>query len=425
MASKVLDGIRVLDLGSHLSGPMVGLIMRGMGAEVIKIEPCGGGERSRRNPPDITALPGHVDAPPGTGLPFYARNRGKQSVCLNLRDPAGKEVLLDLCRHSDILVENFRPDVMDRLGLGYDTLSAANERLIMCSLSGFGRAGEKSKWLTLDPVIQAASGLMHHTGSMESGPLRSATTVADMSAGLYATIGVLGVLHERERTGHGRWIQVSMLEVMASLLWDEPWQAYAADGVPPRSGNHLPRACPWNTFLTADGYVMIGVAREDHWHNLVDHLGTELFLSLRTADTRGRLARRHAIEAELADWCRTRTSAAATEELQGCGVPAAPVLSAIDARAYFADYLTNIIPVSDGDGAPYTWDIPLTFSGHRMASLNGLPLAPPGGDSQSVLRDTLRYSDQLIAELEAAGVIETAAPLLAEPEKRPSAGAPA
>ena len=256
-----LTGVRVLDLGHVFQGPYATFMMAMAGAEVIKIEPPRG-DMSRKRGRD-------------GDYPFRALNGCKRGIVLNLKTERGRELLLQLAGAADVLVENFAPAVMPRLGLGSDIFMKANPRLIYASASGFGSTGPYAEKLALDLTIQAMSGMMSTTGEKGGRPLKAGVPVADFMSGAHLYGAVVTALFERERTGRGRVLEVSMLEALFATLLPSAGHVYASNSVPQRTGNrHVADSyVPFDTFEASDGWVAIVCATDEHWLNLTDAMG--------------------------------------------------------------------------------------------------------------------------------------------------------
>lgn len=325
-APNPLSGIRVLDLTNVLAGPFACHQMAHMGAEVIKVEAPGRGDLARQ----LGADPG-LNAK-GMGVSFLAQNAGKKSVTLNLKHPRGVGILKALVRGADVLVENFRPGVMDRLGVGPEVLRGENPRLIYCAISGFGQDGPWRDRPAYDQIVQGLSGVMSITGDAESAPLRVGYPMADTIGGLTAAMAIASALNAPER---GCVIDVSMLEaVLATMGWAV--SNYLIAGVEPGAhGNENTTSAPSGAFRCKDGLVNIAANKDEQWQALARHLGLQTLLddpdfATREDRKRNRYALRALIEARLEakgarDWAR---------ELNALGVPAGAVLSVPEALAH-------------------------------------------------------------------------------------------
>jgi formyl-CoA transferase len=317
--AKPLDGIRVLDLTNVLAGPFCCHQLVHMGAEVIKVEAVGRGDLARQlgADPDLNAR--------GMGVSFLAQNAGKRSVTVNLKDPGGKALFLRLVATADVLVENFRPGVMARLGVGYDDLKAIRPDLIYCAISGFGQDGPWVHRPAYDQIIQGASGVMSITGDADSAPMRVGYPVADTVGGMTAAFAIAAALNARPR---GAFLDVSMLEsVLATMGWVVSNHLIA--GVAPQAnGNENPTSAPSGTFQAQDGVLNIAANKDDQWVLLTDHLGLAALRDRPEYRTReDRKAHRLALKADLETVLVTRPARDWAKELNRIGVPAGAVLT--------------------------------------------------------------------------------------------------
>ncbi|HSW17948.1 MAG TPA: CoA transferase [Ramlibacter sp.] len=259
MNTGVLAGVRVLDLTQMVSGPLCTLLLGDLGADIVKVEP----------PDGDTARHIGVNRPSGESDYFLSMNRNKRSIVLDLKTAAGIQAIKALAATSDVVVENFRPGTMDKLGIGYDALRELNPGLIYCGLSGFGSSGPYRDRPALDPVIQAMSGLMQLTGTPESGPLKLGVLLSDFVPPLFATIGILGALRARDAGGSGQRVEISMLDATVFSMVPREQYYFATGKTPERLGNAHYQMAPWNTYETADGRHLIIVAHnEKYWRNL-------------------------------------------------------------------------------------------------------------------------------------------------------------
>ena len=270
---KPLERVVVLDLTRFLAGPYCTMLLAGLGAEVIRVEPPGG-DLYRSHPPfggpSGTSLDRQSDD--DLGLAMLHRMRDKKSVTLNLREPAGLDLFLRLTARVDVLVENFLPGTLQAMGLGFPVLQAANPRLVLCSISGFGQSGPCREWRAFDPVIQAMSGISSATGHADGPPVRAGAAVSDTAASLYGVIGILAALRARERTGMGDWVDVAMLDGSLFLLPDL-LEFVTAGGEPARRGNGHPSIVPFNTYRARDGWIALCAVAAREWHDLLRALG--------------------------------------------------------------------------------------------------------------------------------------------------------
>jgi crotonobetainyl-CoA:carnitine CoA-transferase CaiB-like acyl-CoA transferase len=261
---KPLDGIRVLDLTRVLAGPFCTMNLADLGAEVIKIELPGHGDDSRGYAPTL---------PTGDSGYFYSVNRGKRSVTLDLRTAEGAAIFLELVRKSDVVVENFSPGTMARFKLGYPELAAANRRIILCSISGFGQTGPMASAPAYDIVAQALGGTMSITGAPGGEPTRCGVSVGDLAAALYGVIAILAALRVRERTSAGQHLDIAMLDCQVALLEDALARYSVSGKVPGPLGTRHPSITPFQQFHASDGYFVTGAGNEAIWRRMCDAIG--------------------------------------------------------------------------------------------------------------------------------------------------------
>lgn len=317
--SKPLEGIRVLDLTNVLAGPFCCHHLAHMGAEVIKVEAVGRGDLARQlgADPDLNAA--------GMGVSFLAQNAGKKSVTVNLKNPKGTALFLQLVETADVVVENFRPGVMERLGIGYESLKPINPNLIYCAISGFGQDGPWVHRPAYDQIIQGASGVMSITGREEGEPLRVGYPVADTAGGITAAFAIAAALNARPR---GACIDVSMLEsVLATMGWIV--SNYLIAGAEPKQhGNENPTSAPSGAFQAADGLINIAANKDEQWVLLTDHLNLAELRDRSEYRTReDRKRNRLALKAELDAVLATRPAKDWAEAFNRLGVPSAAVLT--------------------------------------------------------------------------------------------------
>jgi crotonobetainyl-CoA:carnitine CoA-transferase CaiB-like acyl-CoA transferase len=265
-----LAGLHVLDLARVLAGPYAAMLLGDLGAEVIKVERPGAGDDTRHWGPPFM--------PAGDGVEstyFLSVNRGKRSVAIDLKDPAEQAFIDALVRWADVLIENFRPGVMDRLGLGDDRLSELNPRLIRLAITGFGETGPDSDRVGYDQILQAEGGLMSLTGTVASPAVKVGVPIADVSAGLFGVIGVLGALVEREHSGRGQRVSTSLLAAQIGIHTFQATRYLIGGQVPGPSGNHHPTVAPYGTFEAADGPLVIAVGNEEIWRRFAPLVGLD------------------------------------------------------------------------------------------------------------------------------------------------------
>lgn len=397
-ARRPLSKIRVLDLTNVLAGPFACHQLAHLGAEVIKVEAVGKGDLARNlgADPDLSAR--------GMGISFLAQNAGKKSLALNLKDPRGKAAFQRLVRTADVVVENFRPGVMDRLGLGYETLKAENAGLIYCAISGFGQDGPWADRPAYDQIIQGLSGVMSITGDAQSAPLRVGYPIGDTIGGLTAAMMICAALNAPTRGG---FIDVSMLEsVLATMGWIV--SNHLIGGVDPVPlGNENPTSAPSGAFQCADGLMNIAANKDEQWEILATHLGRVDLLEMPAFATReDRKRNRLRLKAELETVLTTRPAEDWARELNAAGVPSGAVMRAPDILAHpqvaGRAFLTRFEDVPGVGRAIDVARIGAMIDGGRPA----VTTPPPelGADSEDILRD-LGYSGEDIAQLRAEGVI--------------------
>jgi CoA:oxalate CoA-transferase len=311
-----LAGLLVVDLTRVLAGPFATMMMADLGARVVKVERPGTGDDSRAYGPFVA----------GRSTYFARVNRGKQSVALDLKDEADRAVLVALAERADVLIENFRPGVMDRLGLGWPELSARNPRLVYASVSGFGQTGPWRERPAYDTVVQAAAGMFAITGPVEGPATKMGTSIADLSAGLYVFGAVLAALHGRDRTGRGALVDVAMFDAALSLLEGAALHYLARGTEPPRLGNAHHSISPFGTFQCADAPIVVCAANDGLFGVLCTVLGCpQLVTDPRFADNGGRSTHRDELGAELEAALAAAAAADWLARLSAAGVPCSPV----------------------------------------------------------------------------------------------------
>jgi CoA:oxalate CoA-transferase len=392
----LFQGLRVLDLTRVMSGPFCTAMLADLGAEVIKIEMPGFGEEGRYFAP-------HVN---GESTYFAMLNRGKRSVTVNMKSPEGIALIRDLARRADILVENFRPGVMDRLGLGYEALQADNLRLIYASISGFGQEGPFADWPAFDLVIQAMSGLMSVTGERDGRATAVGESVADIATGMFAAWGIAAALYDRERTGAGRRLEVAMLDSIFSMLLTNLARRLYTDKPVGRVGNRHPETYPVDSFATRDGEIVLVGFSEAIVKRIFQAIGKpELAEDPRFKTNTDRNIHETELRKIIGDWAAARTRQEALAKLQEVDVPAAPIWSLDDLLA--SPHVTARQLLQPGVNARLG-DIRLAPQPVRFSQSDPVaPMRSPtlGEDTDSVLREELGLDDAAIARLRAAKAI--------------------
>jgi len=309
-----LDGITVLDLTRVLSGPYCTMLLADMGARVIKVEQPGKGDDTRAwGPPFLE----------GESAYFLSINRNKESVTLDFKHPEGRALLEQLIAKADVLVENFRPGTLTKLGLDYDTLSKRYPRLIYCSISGFGHTGPRSSQPGYDAIMQAEGGLMSITGTADGPPVRLGVAIVDIISGMFAAYGVAMALLARERSGKGQEVDLAMLDATVALLTYQAGNYFASAKVPARLGNRHPSIVPYETFTASDGEFVLAVGNDEQWRRFC--AVAELLEDERFATNRQRVSGYDALRPFVADRLRERPRQHWIDALTRAGVPCGSV----------------------------------------------------------------------------------------------------
>ena len=392
-----LAGVKVLDLTRILAGPYCTQALADAGADVIKVEEPGKGDDTRGwGPPFVE----------GESCYFLAVNRGKRSLTLDLKQARGRELLAALAKGSDVLVENFRPGTLDRLGFSYEACRALNPRLVYASISGYGRDGPLGGRPGYDAVVQGESGLMSVTGDADGPPFKVGASLVDVLAGMNATQGILLALLRRERTGEGARLDVSLLESALPPLAYHNTTWLLAGQVPRRLGNRHPSLAPYETFAAADGHVIVGVGSEALWRAFCAAAGREdLAADPRFASNAGRVSNYDALRAELAPLLRARSVASWLSILEGAGIPCGRVRSvaeALDSAQVGARGL--LLEVEHPKlGARRFVGSPIDLEGAGRGSLRPPPLL--GEHTDEILAERLGLDDGDITSLRAQGIV--------------------
>lgn len=388
-----LTGVRVLDLGHVFQGPYATFLMAMAGAQVIKIEPPKG-DMSRNRGRD-------------GDYPFRALNGCKRGIVLNLKTERGRELLLELAKSADVLVENFAPAVMPRLGLGSEIFMKVNPRLIYASASGFGSTGPYADKLALDLTIQAMSGVMSTTGEKGGRPLKAGVPVADFMSGAHLYGAVVTALYERERTGRGRALEVSMLEALFATLLPSAGHVYASNSVPKRTGNrHVADSyVPFDTFESSDGWVAIVCATDEHWLNFTRAMGrADLHDDQSLRQLKTRIERIEELTEEIGKWASQHTRDEITALCQASRVPCAPLRHVdevlADPHLRARGFLTDQVTAAGTVALPNS---PMRYAGSSLRALQPPPTL--GQHTDAVLAELCHLGPLEIAQLRADGVI--------------------
>lgn len=315
MASP-LEGLVILDMTRFLSGPFCTMLLGDMGAEVIKIEPPEIGDDTRAWAPFIA----------GQGSYYLSTNRNKKSLCVDTRKAGGPEVLRRMVEKGDVFVENFKPGLMDRLGLDFKTLLELNPRLIYCSISGFGQTGPYRDRPGYDQILQGMSGLMSITGTDESGPVRVGLAIGDIITALFAAYGILSALYAREKTGKGQWVTTSILEATVGILTMQAGKYFATGQPPGPAGNHHPVISPYGVYRTKDKPMNIAVGTETMWKNFCRVIQSpELEKDVRFQKNNDRVKNRAELNPLIEKALAGKTQNEWVDALNDAGIPCGPI----------------------------------------------------------------------------------------------------
>ena len=310
---SALDGITVLDLTRVLSGPYCTMMLADMGARVIKVEPPGKGDDTRGWGPPFQN---------GESSYFLSINRNKESVTLNLKHPEGRRVLEALIEKSDVLVENFRPGTLDKMGLGYEALSKQRPDLVYCSISGFGQTGPRRRDPGYDAVMQGEGGLMSITGANDGPSYRLGVAIADIVSGMFSAYGIAVALLARHRTGRGQFVDVGMLDAVTALLTYQAGIYFATETAPPRLGNRHPTIVPYETLEAADGDLVVAVGNDQLWKTFCGVLELETLANdARFQTNKDRVSAHAELRPLLVERLKTRPAAEWLSKLKEAGVP--------------------------------------------------------------------------------------------------------
>ncbi|MBI1962480.1 MAG: CoA transferase [Candidatus Rokubacteria bacterium] len=381
-----------------LAGPYGSLLLADLGAEVIKIEEPDGGDPMRAMGPPFLAG--------GESAYFLAINRNKKSVALDLTKEAGREVFHDLVRRADVVLENFRPGVMERLGCAYAKLFSLNPRIIVCSVSAYGQEGPYRDWPAFDLAIQAMGGAMSVTGEKGGRPVRMGLPMGDLAGGIFGAFAVAGALFRRERTGEGAHVDLSLLDCQVSLLTYIAQYFWTNGRVPGPLGSAHSSVVPYGALVTRDGHLIVAVFAEKFWSGFcraVEHREWEH--DLRFASNRDRVANRDVLMPLVDAAFRARPTAEWLARLQAEGVPAAPIQT-VD--RVLADPQVRRREMVVEMAHPVLGRMPTLGTPVKVDGAMGLAVAPPprlGEHTDEVLAGLLEYSNVRLAELRAAGVV--------------------
>ena len=376
-----LSGIKVLDLTRYLSGPQTTLFLGALGAEVLKIDDPHQGDPVRNSPPFFgkDGVSMSKASPLDIGIAYLKRARSKKSIELDLKSEDGINTFMRLAEKADVIVENFRVGVTKRLKIDYEQLKSKNPKIIYCSITGFGATGPDASKKAFDATVQAASGLMSITGEPDGLPMKIGSSMADTIAGTFAFSGILASLFRREKTGLGEYIDVSMTDCLISLLYDEPWDCFAALGLKKRQGNRIMRFSPFNCYAGKDGTVVLGAASEKDWISILRMIGqADLQYEDKFSSISKRIENNSEIDTIISIWTSTRSVDEIARLCENYEIPCHPVndIAQIADWKQIADreiltplphpYFTNM-------KGPLAANFPIKFSGSKVTLDNPAP----------------------------------------------------
>ena len=391
-----LDGIKVLDLTRVLAGPYATMLLGDLGAEVIKIEQPGTGDESRNFGPFKN----------GFSLYFMSVNRGKRSITLNLKTERGQAIFKQLLAHTDIVVENFRPGTMKKLGLDYDTLKTEHPSLIYAACSGFGQTGPYAQQGAYDMIIQGMGGIISITGEPEGAPVRVGTSISDITAALFTTIGVLSALHHRNQTGKGQFVDVAMLDSLVAVLENAVVRYFATGEAPKPLGARHPAITPFEAFASADGHVIIALGNDTLWAKFCEHVNRQDLISDARFRTNADRTENHAeLFPILSEIMSQRTTDDWIDALGKIGVPCGPINAMdkvvshpqVQAREMITRVAHHITGAVEVPGVP----IKLSETPGNVDT----PAPSLGEHTTEILTDILKMSPDEVANLKQDGVI--------------------
>jgi len=399
-----LEGVRVLDLTRALAGPYCTMMLGDLGADVIKVERPGRGDDSRGWGPPFAGEP--YGPYPGESAYFIAVNRNKRSLTANLKSPEGQQVMRRLAGVSDVLVENFRAGVLDRMGLGYEELHGLNPRLVYCSISGYGRTGPYAERPGYDVIIQAEGGMMAITGPEEGPPSRVGVPIVDITAGMFAATAVLAALRARDLTGEGQLVDVSLLDTQVALLANVASNYLVGGAEPRRLGNAHPNIAPYEAFPARDRWFALAAANERQWAALCDVIGRpELKDDPRFATNGARVSNRSELVTVLNDVFAGRDADEWLPDLREAGLPCGPINTVPDVFDHPQAQARDLALETEH---PTAGPVRLTGFPYKLSQTPAEVRQPPpllGQHTEEVLTEVLDYTAAEVAGLREQGGI--------------------
>jgi crotonobetainyl-CoA:carnitine CoA-transferase CaiB-like acyl-CoA transferase len=395
----MLNNITVLDLSRILAGPYCTQLLADLGATVWKIEPPHGDDTRRWGPPFAE----------GESAYYLSVNRGKKSVAVNLKSPEGQSIIKKLAKHADVLVENFKVGDLTRYGLDYPALSQFNDKLIYCSITGFGQTGPRASEPGYDAALQAMSGLMSITGEEDGAPVKVGVAVVDVLTGLHAAVAILAALNERQSTRKGKCLDIALFDVALASLVNQAQATLMTNQNPKRLGSAHPQIVPYQAFEASDGYFMLAVGNDAQFQKLCEGIEQpELWQNPRFQTNAGRVENRTELLEKLSSLFKQEPKGHWLELCKNVGVPASSMNTLTEAFADEQAASRNLVETLQHS---LLGNLPMIASPFK-ASGHSSPVAPPllGQDTASVLQSVLDINDEEIEKLAQAGAIKTFSP---------------
>jgi formyl-CoA transferase len=401
---RPLGDVRVLDISRALAGPFCTMMLGDLGADVIKVERPIVGDESRGWGPPFVGSPS--ESYPGESAYYLAINRNKRSLTVNFKDPAGQEIIKQLASQSDVLVENFRTGVLEKMGLGYEQMHALNPRLVYCSISGYGRTGPYAERPGYDFIIQAEGGIMGITGPEEGPPSRVGVSIVDITTGMFASTAILAALRARDLTGQGQLLDLSLLDSAAAILANMASNYLAGGTEPRRMGNAHFNIAPYEVFRARDRWITLGALNARQWELLCEALGRpDIKDDPRFATNQDRVTNRAVLAQALNEVFATRDADEWLSKLQNVGIPCGPINTIPDVFNHPQAETRNLKIFVEH---PTIGRLSLPGFPYKFSSTPAEVLRPPpllGEHNQEVLVDLLGYSIEQVDSFKERGVI--------------------